>query len=866
MKLRIWIPCILLIVILIMLFRTYMTEGFQSGASYTPPVAQSADQTRINFWLILGQDKAGLPITPGSSGSGSKRGSSSGSASLLAQVMNPGPKDTFTIVYPKYLSMYSLAKYGFDPVVARSALINDYDTLQGELQTVVELEQGIRASFAANPKGESCNQINTMTMAFYGRLLSIYNSAQDLSGAAYIAGNLHDENMNLQNSVSSGSNSPCMNQGATPSAACIQLASMDEKLFPLLPKFDAMNLKLLTSGQDIQAIIDTLVQAYLGMGCTRGSGSGSGSPLSIDTVFSSAYLESLPTVDTDTLNTKLQELSPYYVSPNIINFISRKLVGTSEFSADLSTSLDYLKDMNKVVNSIVSLNTDIKPIAAGEFYNESGASAGGFTNCPGGYYCTLTSSMPIQCPVGTFCPPGTTDQPIQCPPGLYSPAGSDDISKCIAAFPLGYYQDSTTGKLIECPTGSYCSNGARTECPPGTYNMKKGKSDSTACLDCPKGAYCTGPTSITPCPAGTYNSSTRQGNKSACISCPAGTFCVNKGSVTPTPCPAGTFSSTAGRTTACNPVEAGYYLPGTGKSDDSGKLQCTAGYYCPGGSGNPVSCTLGNYCDVPQLSAPKPCAAGQYGSTFGLTTPSCSGSCSAGYLCPPGTSVMNAFTCPAGSYCPAGTVNAILCAAGYYCPYGSASQIPCPEGTYNDATGKSSLSDCKICDPGKVCNLATSTLPPPCPAGYYCPGGTAPLQCIPGAYCDETSLSAPKLCAAGTYNPKTGSTSILDCKACAPGTWSSSLGEQGSCSQTCPPGNYCPSPRSSMLYTIPTSALPIYYGVQVSGRVTLQLGSTSPVPCPFNTYCDSSGMANPTPCPTRTFSAQTGQTSVTVCQ
>ena len=136
MNLRLWIPCILLIVILIVSFRMYRTEGFQvSGETYTPEPSLGPAQTLANFWSIVNQTKAGVPITPappvtGSSGSGGSRGSSGSRGSIsdparyanipggiLSLVTDPGPTDTFTMVYPKYISMYALAKYDYNPLL-----------------------------------------------------------------------------------------------------------------------------------------------------------------------------------------------------------------------------------------------------------------------------------------------------------------------------------------------------------------------------------------------------------------------------------------------------------------------------------------------------------------------------------------------------------------------------------------------------------------------------------------------------------------------------------------------------------------------------------------------------------------------------
>lgn len=207
------------------------------------------------------------------------------------------------------------------------------------------------------------------------------------------------------------------------------------------------------------------------------------------------------------------------------------------------------------------MNTQTSKGGSGQTYSEA---KGGYAVCPAGYYCTVTSATPIQCPAATYCPEGTTDNPIDCPENTFSPPGSNDSSKCTSEYPLGYYVDTKTGKLVQCPTGAYCTGGAKKDCASGTYNMKKGMGDASSCLQCPKGSYCASPTSVVPCDAGTYNNRIGQSAKSACVSCPAGTFCANKGTVTPSPCAAGTFSSSTGVIKGCDPVQAGYYLPNTG--------------------------------------------------------------------------------------------------------------------------------------------------------------------------------------------------------------------------------------------------------------------------------------------------------------
>lgn len=892
MNLRLWIPCIILIVILIVSFKMYTTEGFQvRGATYTPEPSLGPAQTLANFWSIVNQTKAGVPITPapsvtgGSSGSGGSRGSrGSGSSTgssfdparyanvpggILSLVTNPGETDTFTMVYPKYISMYALAKYDYNPVVARSALINQFDVLQNELQTAVDTEGQRRGLYsgsgiALNAKQDSCNQLNTLTMAYYGQLLSIYAMTEDLSGAAITAGSMHDENLGLQNSVTNA----CTNQGEKPSAACIALASMDEKLFPLLSQFTSMNTDLLDNSQTIQEVINILLRAYSGMGCSMPTGTGSytSSMPSIDTVFSSDYLSSVQIADTYTLNSKLQELSPYYVSPNIINFISQSLTGIvtlnsqgSALSTGEEDSFDYIADMSRVTNSIVSLNSDAMPVEAGKAYSEKGPGMGGFANCPPGYVCSLTSPLPVKCPVGTYCPAGTTDNPIKCPAKTpFSLPGASDKSQCNTDWPPGYYVDSITGNLNRCPTGSYCANGTITTCPTGTYNKKQGMSSVTSCLNCPKGAYCNNSRTITPCSPGTYNGLTRQSEYYKCLTCPAGTTCSKKGMAAPTLCPRGSWSSVEGLKTACTPSDAGTYLDVEGSKSRAEQKKCTIGSFCPPGSGSPTACAAGYYCDREGLTQGTACPAGRYGSTLGLSTAECSGPCDPGYSCPPASTLSYNIPCVAGTYCPSGTGTPNICPKGHYCPYECGTPIQCPAGTYNEYDGGKALADCLICPDGKEC-VAGTFLPQPCSKGKFCVGGMV-NDCTPGSYCDERGLASPTGCPPGTYGTKRGSSSILDCTACPGGTYSNLSGQE-LCAGSCTTGKICPSPNSTISYVVPPTAS--YSGG--AATLTITIGSTQPTPCPAGYYCDQSNMAVGTPCPSGTYSSSTGLTSSSQC-
>ncbi len=92
--------------------------------------------------------------------------------------------------------------------------------------------------------------------------------------------------------------------------------------------------------------------------------------------------------------------------------------------------------------------------------------------------------------------------------------------------------------------------------------------------------------------------------------------------------------------------------------------------------------------------------------------------CNAGYFCKEGAVVGTPETDPTGGnrYGP--------CPAGYYCPIGTAEPIPCPAGTYSATTNLNAEGDCTPCTAGKYCpNEGQTAATLDCDAGYFCPAG-----------------------------------------------------------------------------------------------------------------------------------------------
>ena len=162
-------------------------------------------------------------------------------------------------------------------------------------------------------------------------------------------------------------------------------------------------------------------------------------------------------------------------------------------------------------------------------------------------------------------------------------SGSPDNCSCCGGSNIGI------GGI--CPPGYHCPRGATTPvaCDAGTYSMDQGAAICSPCVpgfycpnktinyqdnSCPTGHYCPENTREPrqfPCPQGTYNPALNGRNESACLSCLPGKACTVNGLDAPdSNCSAG-FYCTGGSTTS-KPVNS-----------NEGS-NCPSGFYCPEGN------------------------------------------------------------------------------------------------------------------------------------------------------------------------------------------------------------------------------------------------------------------------------------------
>ena len=539
--------------------------------------------------------------------------------------------------------------------------------------------------------------------------------------------------------------------------------------------------------------------------------------------------------------------------------------------------------------------------------------------CPPGHYCPEASGYPLRCPPGTFsriegnqnisncnpCTPGSycagsgnAEPDGKCGVGYYCP-GRDTLQRpptqgCFPghACPEGssvhypcesgsYQPEGLMGECLDCPPGYYCDRVlAIREEASGPNSTSHGV---TTPLDCPKGYYCKQGTQTafeSPCHAGTYNNITNAENGSDCLPCPAGQFCKDVGASVPSG--------------YCNP---GYYciLLATTPSprfNDSTGSPCPVGHYCPAGSGRPYPCPIGTIGSTTHLQSEpscSPCPGGNYCSGKGLASPE--GPCYSGYYCKPGSSKPNPYNETYGAICP----------PGHYCPVESSYPKRCPTGTYQPYVGRSNVSECILCKPGKYCNgtgLSTwtddcdegffcnkgSSVSSPedttgsvCPIGSFCPrGSSAPIPCPNGTYADTTRSSECRICPQGRFCI-TGSSADPclpghycplgtkhELKKCPAGTYTplSNLSDVGQCTQ-CDPGKYCNLPGQTTYSGLCSAGFYCSLGVDTANPTGNHTGIGGV--CPPGSHCPE-GSGVPISCEAGTYAEQEGQASCTLCE
>jgi hypothetical protein len=285
-------------------------EGFQSW---------NPDLIKSQFWDIISKkDDANV-------------------AAKIAKVRDPAPNDSIPVRFSNYISIYAMAKYNNDPVAARKALFSDYDILQQELSTNV-FDQSELRDWTINTKQLSCDEINKITRTLIPFVRTIPGSIKDISGTIHAGTALRSENLAFQNKFKS----KCLETPMSPD--CIGLASQEDPIYPLLTKYNTVNNTLYNNEYDISNNLDVLNKTYMLLKCDNPN----------RTVTFNVERDT-DLVDVELLTKKLQELSPYYISPETLKFITASITNSLEVDNTVQTTSDMYINIGNTINNIKTL-------------------------------------------------------------------------------------------------------------------------------------------------------------------------------------------------------------------------------------------------------------------------------------------------------------------------------------------------------------------------------------------------------------------------------------------------------------------------------------------------------------------------------
>ncbi|XP_070551430.1 uncharacterized protein [Ptychodera flava] len=470
-----------------------------------------------------------------------------------------------------------------------------------------------------------------------------------------------------------------------------------------------------------------------------------------------------------------------------------------------------------------------------------------------------------QCQPGSFCPKGSFE-PTPCTEGNYceDPGLADVSGPCDAGFYCNRSAnrpdptDGITGDI--CPVGRYCPSGTDANppmCPIGTFSNSTGLKQESECYSCTPGHYCETPGLVEPtgpCDEGYYCPAGQSSPTPAEYNCTTGHRCPT-GSPSPEPCPSGEYQDEEGQP-SCKSCPPGYYCDAVEAAVFYGvsshgvviPTDCVAGYYCPQATEgkHQYPCLEGHFSNVTNLERHdqcQPCPGGTYCDSQGLTE--YADLCDAGYVCVSGSNTSR----------PTDGATGYECLPGYYCPKGSDQGIKCPQGRFSNETGLENVTECRQCTPGFYCQTEGLTAPTgPCLPRYYCtlgaidPNPTAESYgdiCPAGRYCPEGTAD-PVECPIGTYLPDTGQDELSDCLDCTGGYYCDSQGQTNVTAQ-CAPGFYCISRANT------STPLDGVTGDKCPAGSYCVVGSSTPIPCADGYYMNHTTADACDICPSRYY-------------
>jgi hypothetical protein len=189
---------------------------------------------------------------------------------------------------------------------------------------------------------KACNEINTKRLFLKQYIRALRSPVQDLSGLLLKGIDVKRENMSYQNKYTDS----CM-KNLTPE--CIKLASVDAGVFAALPDIDIFYQNLLIGGYDLDVLLQQLNFYSTLLNCPRIPDSQATFDVSDNEV---DVERDIGVINTVSLSYELESLSPYYLSPDVVQFLLRFLISQEQLNNLRFTSADFVNQTRSIINSI----------------------------------------------------------------------------------------------------------------------------------------------------------------------------------------------------------------------------------------------------------------------------------------------------------------------------------------------------------------------------------------------------------------------------------------------------------------------------------------------------------------------------------
>jgi hypothetical protein len=193
----------------------------------------------------------------------------------------------------------------------------------------------------------ACNEINSKRLFLRGYIQSLRAPVQDLSAAMMNVYYGKKENMAYQDMFTKY----CLDRGIN--NACKKLASVDVYPFKVLPDMLVFYRNLLLGGIDIDGLLQTLNFYAELLNCPLDSRNNATRDTSGNEVFENS--RDVGMVDINGLAYELEKLSPYYLSPDVVEFLLRFLISREQLNNLNFTSSDYVKQEIELISDIECL-------------------------------------------------------------------------------------------------------------------------------------------------------------------------------------------------------------------------------------------------------------------------------------------------------------------------------------------------------------------------------------------------------------------------------------------------------------------------------------------------------------------------------